>query len=89
MPTNPDKLVPVMVRFTPAEVALIDSRRGEVSRSAYVRECMATAGRLAPADRPTVHPSTRPAPSECVHPRDQRKKLPYGTLCQACNTMVA
>lgn len=39
-PKSDDKLVPVMVRMASGELAVIDRRRGERSRSDYVRSVL-------------------------------------------------
>ena len=82
-------------KFTTAEAAIIDTARGEVNRSEWLRTvALAAAGKLvnlpvgarAPAGNPGPPPGRVPfkAPEPCPHPKARVLK----SFCGACGTHV-
>ena len=83
--------VAMAAKFTPAEAAIIDTARGEVNRSEWLRTvALAAAGQpvgaRAPAGKPGPPPGRVPfrEPTPCPHPKARVHK----SFCGACGTHV-
>ena len=89
------RTVALAAKFSTAEAAIIDTARGEVTRSAWLRSVALTAagnpvnlpvGARAPAGKPGSPPGRVPfkAPEPCPHPKARVHK----NFCGACGTHV-
>lgn len=92
-PAAGGRRVTLAAKFSPAEAALIDAARGEVSRSEWLRDAALAAAQVLPARsrRAILAPEGRPAPkareaaaAKCFHPPNRR----LGDYCAACGSSV-
>jgi hypothetical protein len=83
----------VAAKFTANEVALVDAARGDMTRSAWLREAALKAARIIPASsrreilaRPPAAGRYRPAVArkDCRHPDGRR----LGNWCADCEGRV-
>jgi hypothetical protein len=92
-PAAGGRRVTLAAKFSPAEAALIDAARGEVSRSEWLRDAALSAARVLPARsrRAILTPDGTPPPkareaaaAKCFHPPNRR----LGDYCAACGSSV-
>jgi hypothetical protein len=64
------------------------AERSGLTLSAWVRQTLDTAAGLTPGGQATVPTSDAIDPATCPHPRDRRRHLPYGPICEQCGAKL-